>query len=128
MPQPFNAPHPDTLLATHPETGATLYAELADCPLYVNVTLLAAPGALHNYTHAPLGRNARVFRLGWVIEAGRWAKNTAGAALAGPILEWAAPLVCAAYPNLESATGMSAAEIAELKAEQAAKRARYKKA
>jgi hypothetical protein len=127
MPQPFNAPHPDTLLATHAETGAELYAELADCPLYVNVTVLAAPGALLDYVNAPIGRNARVFRLGWIIEPSRWAKNTAGAALAGPILEWAAPLVRAAYPNLAAATGMNPAEIAELKAEQTAKRARYKK-
>ena len=127
MPQTYNAPHPVTLIATHAETGAALYAELANCPLYVKITMLAAPGALLNYVDAPVGRNARVFRLSWIIESARWARSYSAVVLSGPILEWAAPLVKAAYPSLEVATGMSSAEIAELKAEQAAKRARYKK-
>jgi hypothetical protein len=117
MPYAPTTPPEDLLLATRPE-GVKLYAYLATCELYATVRILgpALPGS-----------RRRSFWLGWNIEDSRWTRVPDYRALPLDMLEWAAPIVRQAYPNLEAATGMSAAEIAELKAEQQAKRARYKK-
>jgi hypothetical protein len=110
-------PESELMLAERPDS-VKLYAYLSPCELYATVRILGP--ALPN-------SRRRSFWLGWDIEASRFTNVKDTRALAGPILDWAAPLVRAAYPTLEAATGMSPAELAELKAEQAAKRARYKK-
>jgi hypothetical protein len=115
----IKAPHPDTFVAEAPEFDAKLYAMLADCPLYVNARII---------TGRPLFNKRRSFHLGWVIEDQRPARGKDAHLLPGDLLLWVCGALAQAYPNLESATGMSPAELAELKAEQAAKRARYKKA
>lgn len=119
MPFPaFKAPDPDTLIAAHPTIDAKLYAELGDCPLYVNARLIA-PGLL--------GDGRKSFHLGWVIKDARWAKGKDVRKLPPEVLEWAAPLIKDVYPDLETATGMNAEEIAEIESEQAVKRAEFNK-
>lgn len=105
-------PDPDTLLAVHPD-GARLYAYLADVPLYAHVRLIA-PGLV--------GRRSS-FWLGWVIDDARWANGRDARAVPRSYLDWAAPLVRAAYPDVQSATGMSPDEIAAVKRDMTAKRA-----
>lgn len=111
-------PHPDTLIATSKEFGAKLYAMLSDCPLYANARLITWP--------ALMGKR-RSFHFGWVIEEQRPARGKDAHILPAEVLLWACGELARAYPNLADAAGLSPAEIAELKAEQAAKRARHKK-
>ena len=109
----YKAPDPDTMIA---ERGSTkLYAELADCPLYVNVRLMG-PGIL--------GKRFS-FRLGWVIEEQRWAHGGDKFKLPEALLKWAADEVKAVYPDLTTATGCTPEEIEEIIAEQKEKRKRF---
>lgn len=110
----FIPPDPDTLIA---ERGTTkLYAELAECPLYVNARIIG-PGIL--------GKRFS-FRLGWIIEEKRWAFGGDVFRLPAALLEWAAEAVAEVYPDLATATGCTLEEIAEIKAEQTHKREVYK--
>lgn len=116
---PIKRPDPVTFVARHAPTGAELFAELSNVPLYVKVRLLA-PGLL------PGSRRAS-FYLGWIIEERRWANQMDRYRLPEAILEWAAPLVQEAYPSVAESTGMDATEVAELIAEQKLKRAKHDK-
>jgi len=110
-------PDPDSHIADHPESGARLYAELADCPLYVHVRVLCT---------GIVGKR-QSFRLGWVIEEKRLAKGHDFTVLPEHLLAWVTEQMAAAYPDHATATGLSADEIAELKAEQSQKRQKYQK-
>lgn len=112
-------PDPESFIAQHNTLNIKLYAYLAACPLYATVRILA-PGLI--------GNRRASFWLGWVIKDGRWAKGKDAALIPIGVLEWAAPLIKERYPDLETATGMNAEEIAEIEAEQALKRAEYDKA
>jgi len=123
MPQQYRMPEPESFSAEHPATGAKVYSRLSDVPLYVDVTIISAPGALAGLTKEPLGPQARVFRLGWVIEEARWSRSWLAGRMAGPFLDWAAERIREEYPNHAEATGMSLEEVETIKAEQAEKRA-----
>jgi len=127
MPQYYRAPHPDTLIATHADTGAALYAELQPCPLYVNATLIHSARALDGLTAEPMDKR-RVHRLNWIIGERRFVRSSRTKRLGGPILAWANAALIETYPSLEDALGYTAAEVAEIVAEQAAKKAARKKA
>ena len=114
----FQPPHPDTFLAEHLTLKLKVYAYLANVPLYATVRIIG---------RAIPERKSRSFWLGWLIEEGRWARTGTVRDLPREVLDWAALHVAEAYPDLETATGMTAEELAEVKAEQAEKRARHKK-
>lgn len=111
--RPFIAPDPTDLINEHAVLGLELYATLAECPLYANARLLALQRNI-------LGRR-RSFWLGYVIEEGRLAKGRDCALIPEDVREWVQQSMRAEFPSLP-ALGMSFDEIAELKAEQAAKR------
>ena len=116
MPYAFKPPSEETFLAKHPVMDARLYAELASVPLYVTVRLIA-PG---------LVGKRQSYRFGWVIHESRWANGGADMRLVPKaILDWMAPYVREAYPDFETATGMTADEMQELITEQAQKRAKH---
>jgi len=128
MPNILNTPDPEFLIATHAETGAKLYANLAKCPLFVDVTLLFEPGALHDHAALPIGPALRCIRFGWLIEKKRFARNYRAGLLADPFLAWMAEEVAATYPSVQDALGYTDAEVAVLRAEYDAKRAAKKAA
>lgn len=114
---PIKRPDPETFIAKRAD-GAELYAELAACPLYAKVRILA-PGLI--------GTRRASFHFGWIIDAKRWANTMDRFNVPQDVLEWAAPLVQEAYPSVAESTGMDAAEVAELVAEQKLKRAAHLK-
>ena len=104
-------PNPESFIA---EQGTMrLYAELGACPLYVNCRLIA-PGLL--------GTKRASFRVGWIIEDAKFAKGGDFNYLPGDALAWVKSYIHALYPDMLTATGMDAREVAELKAEVRAKR------
>ena len=117
MPYNVKLPDPDALLAEHPALDVKLYAWLAKCPLYANVRLIA-PGII--------GRRVS-FWLGWIIDRAEWTHASDMRHVPPHVLAWARPYVQEAYPSVQEASGLSAEEVAELVAEQARKRAAYKK-
>lgn len=115
----FVPPHPDTLLAERKgPPAAAVYAYLADVPLYATVRIIG---------RVLPDKQTRSHWLGWVVDEGRWARGSILKEMPKEILDWAAFHVAEAYPDLATATGMTEAEIAEVKAEQLAKRAKYQK-
>ena len=110
-------PDEESFLSQHVPTGARLYAELANCPLYVNARVMG--GNL-------VGRRESL-RLGWIIQEKRFAAGRDKFVIPAAVLEWAREHIEAAYPSVEEAAGLTAEEIDELKAEQKAKRAKYAK-
>ena len=109
-------PDPITLSGTH-SSGAKLYSQPARCPLYVSVRVIGP--AIPN-------SKRRSFWLGWDIEQARWTGANDHRHMPAEFLAWAGPLIQAEFPNLTEATGMDAAEIAQEKADLAARRAAYK--
>ena len=116
----FKAPAPETFISEHPETGAKLYAELAEVPIYVNARLVCAPGALG------VGRR-RSFRVGWIIGEQRLARGADALRLAKDVTRWISTQLADVYPDHETASGLTPEEVAELEAEQKAKRNKHKK-
>jgi len=104
-------PDPESFIAQ--QGDMQLFAELAPCPLYVNCRLLA-PGLL--------GTRRVSFRLGWLIEEARFSKGGDYHMLPADVLAWVKAHIHAFYPDMKTATGMDRQEVAELKAEQRAKR------
>lgn len=104
-------PDPDSLIAQ--EGNTRLFAGLAECPLYVNCRILS-PGLI--------GTRRESFRLGWIIEEARFSKGGDYHALPADVLAWVKAHIHAFYPDMQTATGMPVQEVAELKAEQRAKR------
>lgn len=117
MPYALKLPDPQTLIATEPKTGARLYAELAEVPLYATVRLIGK---------GIVGRRES-FRLGWIIEDKRIANGHDAFKLPAALVEWAAAQMAEAYPDHATATGLSAEEVSALKREQAEKRKKYEK-
>jgi hypothetical protein len=115
MPYVTRPPDPESFVAESKAPAARLYAELADVPLYANMRV-----------HAPgiVGRR-EWFRLGWVIGGQRLANGRDAFTLPKPILEWCAAQMKIAYPDHETASGLTADEVAELEREQAEKRAKH---
>lgn len=110
----YKAPSEETLIAIHDDTRARLYAWLADCPLYVAARVIAPDRNLTG--------NRRSFYLGFVIEDQRLANGQDRYNLPAGIVEWAQSELRNVYPSHAVATGMTAAEVADMKREQAAKR------
>lgn len=115
----FAMPSEEVRLATYPSPVIRLYAYSAPCPLYARVRLIGP-------VRADRPRKMSYW-LGWVIEESRWARGQDLHLIPPAVLDWAAFHVAEAYPDLATATGMTEAEIAEVKAEQLAKRAKYQK-
>lgn len=113
----FLPPEPETFIAQHQETGAKLYAELADVPLYANMRIIA-PGLI--------GRR-KSFRTGWIIKTQRLANSRDNVCFPSALINWLTEQMAEVYPDHETATGMTPEEVAELEAEQAEKRKKYKK-
>lgn len=116
MRRKYLPPPDEAFLAERENPAAKVYAYLAKVPLYATVRIIG---------RVLPGSKARSHWLGWIIEEGRWARGFIIQTMPKDILDWAAFHVAEAYPDLETATGMTADEIATLKAEQAAKRAKY---
>lgn len=116
--KPFSAPDPDSLLAERKDPDAQVYAFLSNVPLYATVRIIG---------HVIPGKKQRSHWLSWIIEDKRWARNRSVRDIPREVLDWAAAAVAEAYPDLETATGLSPYEVAELRAEQAKKREKYKK-
>lgn len=114
MPYALKTPDPQDLIAT--QGNMQLYATIGDCPLYANVRLIA-PGRV--------GKRVS-FRLGWIIEEQRLANGKDKFVLQDAVLDWVDNELGKIYPDLFTATGMSVQEIADVKAEQAAKRKEHK--
>lgn len=115
----FQAPDEETYYGTHERTGARLYYQAADCALYVNIRLIA-PGLLE-------GKRRKSFHLGWIIDERRFASRGDFYTMPKEILEWIAPQMVESYPSVAEVHGYSLAEVAQMKAEQAAKRAKHQK-
>lgn len=115
---PIKRPDPVTFLGKNSAFNAELYAELAPCPLYAKVRILA-PGLI--------GTKRESFYLGWVIDGARWARGKDHRHIPAELLRWCEPYIKEEYPSVAEATGMDAAEVAELIAEQKLKRAAHEK-
>lgn len=109
-------PAPETLVARSKELGAELYAELAECPLYANCRLIAA---------GYVGKRT-MFRLGWVIKDARLVHGKDRYLLPQSVLDWITENMRELYGS-HADTGLSDEEVAELEAEQKAKRESHKK-
>jgi len=112
-------PDENMLIATHAETGAKVYAYTSPNPFYVTVRIIGAASTLKP--------KRRSFWLGFDIERSRWTGVNDRFLTRPDILAWAEPIVRAAYPDMAEASGCNPAELEELRAEQAAKKAARKK-
>jgi hypothetical protein len=117
MPYAAKQPDPESFIAASKAPAVRLYAELAEVPLYANMRV-----------HAPgiVGRR-EWFRLGWVISERRLANGKDRFVLPKVILEWCAQQMTEAYPDHETASGLTADEVAALEREQKEKRKQYQK-
>lgn len=111
----YQAPDEESRIAVHAETGVRLYAELAAVPLYLKVRLL--PG-----TPGQFGQR-KSLHLGYLIDEQRIARNWAAALVPEELAPWIVQELREVYPSVAEAAGLSAEEIADLRREQARKRA-----
>lgn len=118
MPHKTKRPPEDCFLGRHEPTGAELFAYLADCPLYAHARVLCDVGALAD-------NRRQSYWLGFVIEEQRFADNRDLYELPEDFRAWAVRLVREAYPSLAEATGLTPAEVQEIKREQRIKRLKY---
>ena len=118
----FKATIPDEemLIATHEQSGVKVYAYTSANPFYVTVRIIGPASSAKP--------KRRSFWLGFDIEQSRWTGVPDRRIIDTAVAEWAAPIVRAAYPDMAEASGCNPAELEELRAEQAAKKAARKKA
>lgn len=106
-------PHPDLALETSTEHGATIYAYTANCPLYKTVRIIST---------RPLVGRRRSFWLSWDVDRQQLTNSKDSQVLPADILEWIKFVLADYFPDHATATGLSPAEVAELRAEQKRKR------
>lgn len=112
----MTVPHPDLAIASIPDHGGTtLYAYMAQCMLYMTVRIISAQ---------PIVNRRRSFWLAWDIENQKLVKPNSKDMrdLPAEIKSWAVGVLSDYFPDHATATGLSPAEVAELRAEQKRKR------